>query len=327
LLVGVETSTIRHTSMADLANARMDLAAPPFAGTEKRAATRGSGRCSGCRTLARWISVEFGRVHPVWCRGESMRASLELRFDSAKALKADFEQNLRKGRAFLAGARGVEIRERCEVRLVHPESQATLCLPAEAVWVKPDEPGAGVGVQLLDVDAESLARLEAFVTGAGAEGSIAVDAATSRGSPAGPSAPVPERQTRNVHDRVRQASIPERDAMARHGTLPERIALERRYGGAVWEALLQNPQLTPPEVTRIAKNGGLPKPLVNIIVNNAAWVCKPEVQRALLSNPRVAGAQLDRVLRAMSKADLARVPQQSAYRAQIRMAAKQLLKR
>jgi hypothetical protein len=103
--------------------------------------------------------------------------------------------------------------------------------------------------------------------------------------------------------------------------------LERRYGAAVWEALLQNPQLTPPEIMRIAKNGGLPKPLINTIVNNAAWVNKPEVQRALLSNPRVAGQHLDRVLRAMSKADLARVPQQTAYRPQVRMAAKRLLQR
>lgn len=51
----------------------------------------------------------------------------------------------------------------------------------------------------------------------------------------------------------------------------ERVALERAFGGAVWEALLQNPQLTATEVAHIAKNGTLPKPLVGAIVANAGW--------------------------------------------------------
>ena len=68
-------------------------------------------------------------------------------------------------------------------------------------------------------------------------------------------------------------------------------------------------------------------PLVSLIVANSAWLAKPEVQRALLGNPRVGGSQLDRVLRAMSPADLSRVAQLSAYRMQVRTAAKRLLKK
>jgi hypothetical protein len=93
----------------------------------------------------------------------------------------------------------------------------------------------------------------------------------------------------------------------------------------VWEALLGNPQLTPPEVARIAKNPGLPAPLVATIANNGAWVSKSEVQRALLTNPRLAGPALDRVLRAIPKNELGAIASHAGYRAPIRQAAKKLL--
>ena len=113
--------------------------------------------------------------------------------------------------------------------------------------------------------------------------------------------------------------------MARHGPITERVALERAFGSSVWEALLQNPTITPPEIARIAKMGTLPKPLVNVIVNHAAWISIPEVQRALLSNPRCGGADLERVLRSLKPSELARVGQQSSYRGEVRSAALRLV--
>ena len=130
-----------------------------------------------------------------------------------------------------------------------------------------------------------------------------------------------------MHERVRGLSIREREQMARQGALTERVALERCYGNAVWDGLLQNPQLTPSEVARISKNGTLNRPLVQAIVGNAAWLAVPEVQRALLGNPRVGGPQLDRVLRAMSRGDLERLLSLNVYRAEVRQAAAKLLGR
>ena len=261
------------------------------------------------------------------------RFQLRLEFESIEALRESYESDLRKGRAFVPGAHQVTERELGEMVLVHPESGVTLTLLADAVWVKVDPPGSGVGVQFENFDDGQQSRLEVFVRDGSAperrsaapvdcEGLAEEEEPTSDSGGVGP-APRP----RNVHDRVRGLSFREREAMARQGTLPERVALERCYGASVWESLLQNPQLTPPEVIRIAKNGNLPKPLVGQIVSNAAWVAKPEVQRALLGNPRVAGMHLDRVLRAMSQSDLARVAQQSNYRMPVRAAAKKLLRR
>jgi hypothetical protein len=255
---------------------------------------------------------------------------LRLEYSGPDALRADFESNLRKARAFVAGATGVSERELCELVLVHPTSGKTFSVTVDVVWVKRDEPGAGVGVQFPDFDAQSLAALRAFVEGSDDEarpGAAAVLPTDATDATNAQSESTAGRTPRNVYERVRKLSIRERETMARQGTLPERVALERCFGSAVWEGLLQNPNLTPPEVMRIAKNGSLSQPLVGAIVSNGAWLAKPEVQRALLSNPRVAGMHLDRVLRAMSQTDLARVAQQSSYRIPVRLAAKRLLNR
>jgi hypothetical protein len=181
----------------------------------------------------------------------------------------------------------------------------------DVVWVKQDGADAGIGVQLVAWDTAAMEGLQRFVE--------AVDEPAPRDAPAGTAL--------SLHERIRRLASHERDTLARQGNLTERVALERHFGSAVWEPLLTNPNLTPPEVMRIAKNGNLPKPLVGIIVANAAWLAIPEVQRALLTNPRVSGPHLERVLRALGPADLARVAQQTNYPAQTRMAAKRLAHR
>jgi hypothetical protein len=80
-----------------------------------------------------------------------------------------------------------------------------------------------------------------------------------------------------------------------------------------------------PEVSRIAKKGTLPRPLVDLIAGNASWLSAGEVQRALLSNPRSSPAVITKVLHAMPRSELAMVPQQTAYPAAVRNAAKRAL--
>jgi hypothetical protein len=132
---------------------------------------------------------------------------------------------------------------------------------------------------------------------------------------------------KNVQERIRKLNLRERDAMARGGTLTERVALERAYGAAVWEALLSNGSLTGPEVARIAKNGNVTLPHLNIIVGNAAWLAKAEVRRALLTNRRLSTAHIERILRALPAAELKLLPKQTAYSPQVRAAAARLMGR
>jgi hypothetical protein len=250
---------------------------------------------------------------------------LRLEYPTQAAFQRDYDDNLRKGRAFVPGAVATRERELCSVVIVHPDTGETLALDAEVVWIKQDEPGAGVGVQLRELNEVVRGRLGDFVARAAAaaspaspqEESLAEESDEEDGGPA----------ARNVYERVRAMTLRERDTTARQGRLPERVALERCYGSSVWESLLQNPLLTPPEVARVAKNGSLPRPLVHIIVSNAGWLSSSEIQRALLGNPRVSGTDLDKLLRTMPRASLDRVAATNAYRAEVRQAAKKLLGR
>ncbi len=193
--------------------------------------------------------------------------------------------------------------------IVHPESGSTFEIDAEVVWVKAEQPGAGVGLELQGMTPDVLLALERFVR----ESVPAVDGA--EGSPG----------AGNLYERVRRLAVRDREIMARQGALHERVALERVWGGSVWEPLLQNPQLTAGEIGQIAKNPSLPATLIGTVVANAGWLAKPEIQRALLGNPRLSGAQLDRVLRALPRPELARLAEQSGVRPQVKSAARKLL--
>jgi hypothetical protein len=247
-----------------------------------------------------------------------MTATLRIEYPDLESLRRDHRQNLRKGRAFVAGATGVAERQPCQVEITHPTSGETFTVRAEAVWVKHDDPGLGIGVQFLDRDDAALAAFVASAATTETGGTTSVNDAADGADPP---------PARNVHERIRQLSPREREQVARQGTLPERVALERAFGASVWEFLLQNPQLSPVEVARICKNGGLPTPLLSVIVGNGGWLSVGEVQRALLGNPRVRGPNLDRVLRALSRKDLQRVAQQTSYSGPVRAAAQRLLKR
>lgn len=324
-------------------------------------------------------------------------------YEDTQRLAAEYERDLRKGRAFASGAGGVQERDLCALTLVHRDSGQRCELTAEAVYVQPDGPGVGVGVQFDQTDDDWLSKLDAFVVAArqrrealaddasggsgivandqshpldgeeddadvpgvlaGAEGAIEdhedehpadgaemgedgvgdddddrdvrddADDADDDTSDDGTTllrAAIEGREakrTTNLFDRVRSLKPMEAQKLARQGTLPERVALERCFGGLVWEGLLQNAAITGQEVAKIAKKGSLPKPVISLIVNNSAWLQIPEVQRALLGNPRLGVGLIPRVLRHFSQAELRRLTRQTAYSHAVRAAAQKLIKK
>jgi hypothetical protein len=245
-------------------------------------------------------------------------ATIVMRLADPAALRDAYAAQLSKGRAFVPEASGVDALQACE--LVIEQGGRSFALRAEAVFVKADGPGRGVGLQLAPLDEAAKAELCAFVDGAGASPPEA-----AAPEPVAPDAAEAERAAKTVFDRVRGLSSVEQQRLAAHGTMQERIVLERTFGANVWEALLSNARLTIPEVARIARKGTLPRPLVEDIAGHPSWVAAPEVQRALLANPRSTAAVTQKVLRALSRSDLQLVPQQTAYPASVRATAKKML--
>lgn len=254
--------------------------------------------------------------------------SFTLAVGDVAGLRALYERDLSRGRAFVPGAGDVAELTECELVVEHGESSHRLA--AQVVFVKAEDPGRGVGLQLAAMDAERKDALRAFVDGCcGAAGDdrAAGDDATPATEPAPESRSDGEKLAANVQERLRGLSTTEQQRIAAAGTLTERVTLERMYGPGVWETLLRNARLTVPEVARIGRKGTLPRPLVDLIAANPSWLSAGEVQRALLSNPRSSTAVVEKILRAMSKPDLALVPQQTAYPATVRQAAKRMLGR
>ena len=94
----------------------------------------------------------------------------------------------------------------------------------------------------------------------------------------------------------------------------------------MWEALLQNPRLTVPEVAKIARKGTVPKPLLDMILDNAGWIKADAVRRALLSNPRIGAESVIKLLRITSKHELKLIEKGSAYGAVVRETARKQLR-
>jgi Tfp pilus assembly protein PilZ len=260
--------------------------------------------------------------------------SLWLQYPDRAALVQDFENNLKKGRAFVAGPSELAEREACQVVIEHPTSGEQLVLAAEAVWINPDPANPGTGVQFSAFDASRRDALAAFVAAAPETRDEASEQEPDAARESLPESlgddelgPGSSGAHRNLYDRMRSLSTTDRTELARQGSLPERVALERCFGGAVWEALLQNPQLTAREVARFARSSSLPSTLVNLIVANRGWLADTGVQQALLANPRVSGAHLERVLRVLPQAELTRIATHTSYRLQVRSAAKRLIVR
>ncbi|MCP4679027.1 MAG: hypothetical protein GY854_26755 [Deltaproteobacteria bacterium] len=235
-------------------------------------------------------------------------SEIVIEFESVEELEQEFDSNLCHGGTFARGAGGFEQTQPCDVVLVHPADGEKMTLAAQIVMVVPEGENRGVGIALSGFDAAVREKLEAFVK-----------------NHRGPSDDG-NKQPQNLHARLRGMSVVEQHKVARGPNVTDRVALERIYGKSVWEMLLHNPRLTIPEVSRIARMGTIPRPLLETIVSNSTWLNTPHVRRALLGNPRVTGEMVNKILRVMPRNELRLVPKQTSYPSVVRNAARKFIK-
>ncbi len=263
---------------------------------------------------------------------------LEIAPRDPEILRKVLREHVLQGRVFLTGIFAVTAPAPCVILLGLPTR--TLRLSGRVVLVRAEEPHRGVGVHLDPIAPADRDELIAFVEGheraipEARDPSIPPSAGAlgEDGQPVEPSAHEGATgeeagEADPMHVRLRGLSGPDQRRIALTGSLAERVMLERLYGPNVWEPLLASGRLSSPEVATIARKGNLPRPLVEAVASNAAWLASGEVQRALLSNPRCSSAVVMKVLRALSKHDLQRVPVQTAYPMAVRQAAKDMLKK
>jgi hypothetical protein len=235
---------------------------------------------------------------------------------------ADLERerpNLERGSVVAAGVTGLPLGAFCDVELVFPSGEKAT-LPARAVLAT----GASTVFAFDGVDRASLRPLLSAAAAVPDAGPVPGPGPAAGGE--GPEEPE-EPPSATVQERLRGLSVVEQLRVARDGSLTERVALERLYGKTVWEALLRNTRVSVPEVARLAKLGTMPRPLLELIVSNPAWLQVPQIRRALLSNPRLSQDMVQRVLVLLPREELKLVPHAAAYPPAVRAAAKAMVKR
>jgi hypothetical protein len=284
------------------------------------------------------------RRRPGWpiLRLRMASPTVEITLDGDDAETARLVGELRRGGVFVTGCALAML---AECTLVLRRGGAELAIPARAVWI---DGVRGAGLELTGFGAvrdQVAALLARPADAADADvGDAATDADADAGhdtdadadadadpddaDPADATDPAgaPARRALHLHERLRNLSLPEQLKVAAGGQAHARIVLERMYGKTVWDAVLRNPRVTTPEVTRIARMGALPRPLVELIVGNGTWLQIPEVRRALLGNPRLTADQIPRVLRMLPRHELKLVPTQTAYPAGVRDVARRMLR-
>jgi len=249
---------------------------------------------------------------------DPLRLVLEL--PTAEAVATEWTTHLSAGGAYVKGATA-ERDARCLLVLRGPGG-SELEVPGKVVYCGPE----GVGIELAD-------KLPVKAWVEQMQGPPEPEPA----QPDEPDEPAadddddddPERDpaARNVFERLRGMTVAAQLKLARDSDVPsERMALERMYGKTVWESLLKNSRVTHPEVARIARMGTLPRPMLELIVANTAWLRSPEIRRALLGNKRLAVEMIQRVLRLLPKPELRLVPNQTAYPSSVRDVARRMLK-
>ncbi len=235
-------------------------------------------------------------------------------------------KDLVAGGVFVPGY-DLPLNELCEL-VLRGLNDGEVRVVAHVVWAG----NGGIGLQLHNCDAEMRQRIVDLTGDAAAPaeaGAVPDDAAdeppaAEESAEAGDGAA--DKRAPNMHERLRSLTLAQQVKVAISGELAERILLERLYGKNVWEPLLRNPRVTGPEVARIARMGALPRPLLEIILNNGGWLQIPEVRRALLTNPRLGTDQVMRILRLLPKHEIKIASTQTIYPLAVRDAAKRLMK-
>ncbi len=229
-------------------------------------------------------------------------------------------RDLAAGGVFAARC-ALELNADCELVVRGPAGE--LRLDARVVYVAPS---GGAGLEIVGFNAtlkDRLARLVGVVEQPEEEPAESPDELDGDGDADD------RRHTAiplNVQERLRGLTLAQQVKVAAQGTVNERVVLERLYGKNVWEPLLRNPRLTAPEVARMARMGTLPRIMLEVIVNNGAWLQVPEIRRALLGNPRLGTDQIIRVLRLLPKHEIKLAAGTTAYPFAVRDAAKKLLR-
>ncbi|HQR46318.1 MAG TPA: hypothetical protein PLB02_05070 [Thermoanaerobaculia bacterium] len=134
-------------------------------------------------------------------------------------------------------------------------------------------------------------------------------------------APEPEAKDGSHWDRLRGLSRAEKLLLAPKADRTERLVLVQDNDPQVLYALLKNPRITLDEVVRIAKSAYLVYQTAELILKTSQWSANPEVQVALVRNPKTPPVFALRLLPTLPEAEVKAIARGAATSMALKQAA------
>lgn len=133
--------------------------------------------------------------------------------------------------------------------------------------------------------------------------------------------PEPEERDGSNWDRLRGLSRTEKLLLAPKADRTERLVLVQDNDPQVLFALLKNPRITVDEVVRIAKSAYLVFQTAELILKTSQWSANPDVQVALVRNPKTPPAFALRLLPTLPEAEVKAIARGAATSMALKQAA------
>jgi len=257
--------------------------------------------------------------------------TLEVTYESAAGLAADWEGQLKLGGLFAAVDAPGDL---------PPFAALTLRLVvdgAEPIEVEARLTAVSAGSLCLEVAPEARDGLAATIAGVCAElggggstarrGARLVDEAACQ---VVEDAPTMKRSTvpaagLTVERKLLAMSVHEKIQLALHGSREERAPLMKERAGVVQASLVRNPRVTLDEITALARSSLLAPDAAEALAESRQWGSSAQVAAALARNPRTPLRTACDVLDRVTPADLRVIAKGLGVRMQVAQAARKRL--
>lgn len=244
-----------------------------------------------------------------------MKARLRVEYRGSDALIGDAESQISRGGLLIrAPEREIQAGDSLALEIATPAGIAKLEATVLQVIV-----GHGIAVSF-DRDNAALERLIAAarskpVAGADAPTAVWVEERKRRAS----------RADEPIHERIKNATKPEKLQLALRGGRPERLLLIRDRDKSLHQYVIRNAKIAIDEVAAIARMTTVAPDVLKFIAERREWFQRPEVAAALARNPRVPLPIATRMLKHVSSMELRQIAKGAGVRERVAQAARKKL--
>jgi len=285
-----------------------------------------------------------------------------LEFNSPEELKEAYEQHISKGGYFVPTEEPSPRTTPVELRFSLPGLAEPYPISGEVAFAAtPDQPipgmGSGMAIQFNQMTEQIEKVFKAAITIAQAEGMGSAPVAGDLTQPEGEEYELEEEDEEgsdeddegedeedesedrvssvmatlnmqsgeNLYFTIRKMPLHQKVIAAKRGNRSVRNILLQEGNKKVLRFMLQNPQVSTPEVIQMLKMPNIPQEIIKVIAKSGNWSQSEEVKFHIVSNPKTPLPQALKLLSGLNQNSLGKLAKSGAVKAQIKSNALKLL--